>query len=188
MTFQFDAKVAAIMVSLRDRMRFYKLRVTANAAGIATTFNEQFKPEIIPEVNDPYYVDWISSTEEPYLVGDRALHLANPEEMGYAVRWPIYGGNFNTRDYPSAQLILSDLEMILREALKQKEIEPSAYKVRNCVPCLSRVCSTYNSQEYSVVLVIPDYYDRLYVEAFSRLLLIDMGFKQICAQQVLHAH
>lgn len=40
-------------------------------------------------------------------------------------------------------------------------------------------------QDYSVILVIPDYYDRLYVEGLSRLLLIDMGFKQICAQQVL---
>lgn len=110
-------------------MRFYKLRVTTNAASIATTFNAQFKPEIIPEVNDPYRVDWISSSEELYLVGDAALRLANPEEMGYAVRWPIYGGNFNTRDYPSTQLVLSDIEVILREALKIKGIEPSAFKV-----------------------------------------------------------
>ena len=125
---QFDAKVAAITVSLRDRMRFYKLRVTTNAASIATTFNAQFKPEIIPEANDPYHVDWISSSEESYLVGEAALRLANPEEMGYVVRWPIYGGNFNTRDYPSAQLVLSDIEIILRESLKLKGIEPNAYK------------------------------------------------------------
>ncbi|TFK85506.1 actin-like ATPase domain-containing protein [Polyporus arcularius HHB13444] len=161
----FDAKVAAITVSLRDRMRFYKLRVTTNAAGVATAFNEQFKPEKIPAENDPFHVDWITSSDEPYLVGEKALRLANPEEMGYAVRWPIYGGNFNTRDYPSPQFILSDIEAILRESLRMKDIEPSMYK------------------EYSVVLVIPDYYDRLYVESLSRLLLIDMGFKQICAQQ-----
>ncbi|EJF64395.1 actin-like ATPase domain-containing protein [Dichomitus squalens] len=161
----FDAKVAAITVSLRDRMRFYKLRVTTNSASIATTFNEQFRPEIIPEVNDPYHVDWIHSSEEPYLVGETALRLANPEEMGYIMRWPIYGGNFNTRDYPSAQLILSDIETIFRESLKLKGIEPSAYK------------------DHSVVLVIPDYYDRLYVESLVRILLVDMGFKQICAQQ-----
>ncbi|RPD64111.1 actin-like ATPase domain-containing protein [Lentinus tigrinus ALCF2SS1-7] len=161
----FDTKVAAITVSLRDRMRFYKLRVTTNAAGVATAFNEQFKPEKIPEANDPFHVDWITSSDEPYLVGEKALRLANPEEMGYAVRWPIYGGNFNTRDYPSTQLILADIEAILRESLRLKDIEPKMYK------------------EYSVVLVIPDYYDRLYVEGLSRLLLIDMGFKQICAQQ-----
>ncbi|KAL7280699.1 hypothetical protein ACG7TL_005639 [Trametes sanguinea] len=161
----FDAKVAAITVSLRDRMRFYKLRVTPNAAAIATSFNEQFKPEIIPETNDPYSVDWIYSSDEPYLVGESALRLANPEEMGYVVRWPIYGGNFNTRDYPSQQVLYNDLETIFRESLKQKGVEPSAYK------------------DYSVVLVIPDYYDRLYVEALVRILLVDMGFKQLCAQQ-----
>ena len=126
---QFDAKVAAITVSLRDRMRFYKLRVTTNAAGVATAFNEQFKPEKIPEANDPFHVDWITSSDEPYLVGEKALRLANPAEMGYAVRWPIYGGNFNTRDYLSTQLILADIEAILRESLRLKDIEPKMYKV-----------------------------------------------------------
>ncbi|KAI0832128.1 actin-like ATPase domain-containing protein [Trametes gibbosa] len=161
----FDAKVAAITVSLRDRMRFYKLRVTPNAGTIATAFNGQFKPEIIPEMNDPFRVDWITSTDEPFLVGEKALRIADPERMGYVVRWPIYGGNFNTRDYPSKQVIYSDIETIFRDALQQKGIEASAYK------------------EYSVVLVIPDYYDRLYVEALVRILLIEMGFKQFCAQQ-----
>lgn len=69
---KFDAKVAAIQVSLRDRMRFYKLRVTTNAATVASTFNEQFKPEIIPEANDPFRVDWITSTpDDEYLVGEK---------------------------------------------------------------------------------------------------------------------
>ena len=44
---------------------------------------------------------------------------------------------------------------------------------------------TVHVQDHSVVLVIPDYYDRLYVESLVRILLIDMGFKQICVQQVL---
>ena len=64
-------KVAAITISLRDRMRFYKLRVTPNAANIASTFNEQFQPETIAEANDPFRVDWIRSDTEPYLVGEQ---------------------------------------------------------------------------------------------------------------------
>lgn len=72
-TSQFDAKVAAITVSLRDRMRFYKLRVTPNATRIASTFNEQFKPEIIAEYNDPYRVEWLDHTcHEDVLIGDQA--------------------------------------------------------------------------------------------------------------------
>lgn len=163
----FDMKVAAITISLRDRMRFYKLRVTPNAANIASTFNEQFVPETIPEMNDPFRIDWIQgSVEEEHLVGDKAIHLADPAASGYVVRWPFYGGKFNTRDYPSNQMILSDIETILRDILYEKlGIEPR----------------TYN--EYSVVLVIPDFYDRFYVEHMVRMLLITMGFKQLCAQQ-----
>ena len=41
-----------------------------------------------------------------------------------------------------------------------------------------------NIQNYSVVLVIPDFYNRAYVREFVNLLLVSMGFKQICAQQV----
>lgn len=56
-------------------MRFYKLRVTPNATSIASTFNEQFKPETIPEQNDPFRVDWIHEPlpDDVYLVGDKVL-------------------------------------------------------------------------------------------------------------------
>jgi actin-related protein 8 len=54
-------------------MRFYKLRVTPNATRIASTFNKQFKPEIIAEYNDPYRVEWLDDTcNEDVLIGDQA--------------------------------------------------------------------------------------------------------------------
>ena len=69
--FKFDSKLNAIILSLRDRMRFYKLRVTPNATKIASTFNEQFKPEKIPEHND-YQTEWIdSSCPDEILIGDK---------------------------------------------------------------------------------------------------------------------
>ena len=40
-------------------------------------------------------------------------------------------------------------------------------------------------KDYSAVLVIPDYYDRPYVRDMIQLLLVRMGFKQLCVQQVL---
>lgn len=53
-------------------MRFYKLRVTPDAATKATTFNEQLKPELIPEQNDPFCVDWIHDiAAEPCYVGEK---------------------------------------------------------------------------------------------------------------------
>ena len=57
-------------------MRFYKLRVTTNAPTAASTFNDQFKPETIPEYNDPFRVDWITSApDNDCLVGDKVRHL-----------------------------------------------------------------------------------------------------------------
>jgi hypothetical protein len=61
-----------IQVSLRDRMRFYKLRVTPDAATKAATFNEQLKPELIPEQTDRVCMDWIHNiAAEPYYVGEK---------------------------------------------------------------------------------------------------------------------
>lgn len=59
-------------------MRFYKLRVTPNAANIASTFNEQFKPEIIQEYNDPFRVDWITEPKEndEVFVGEKVIVLS----------------------------------------------------------------------------------------------------------------
>ncbi|KAI9440349.1 hypothetical protein H4582DRAFT_1936346 [Lactarius indigo] len=163
----FDEKIEVIQVSLRDRMRFYKLRMTPDAAIKATGFNEQLKPELIPEQNDPFRVDWIYDiATEPYYVGEKALRLADPEKQGYIVRWPIMGSRFNTRDYPSIAMIIDDIETILETSLQGSfGISRSEYK------------------DYSAVLVIPDYYDRPYVRDMIQLLLVRMGFKQLCVQQ-----
>ncbi|KIM44659.1 hypothetical protein M413DRAFT_358708 [Hebeloma cylindrosporum] len=162
----FDTKLSSITVSLRDRMRFYKLRVTPNATKIASTFNEQFKPEKIAEHND-YQTEWIDgSCPDDVLIGEKALRLVDPVTSNYLVKWPIYGSNFNTRDYSSIQMLLSDLEALISGTLLEKfNIQPSEFK------------------NFSVVLVIPDFYDRGYVRELSNLLLTSMGFKQLCAQQ-----
>jgi actin-related protein 8 len=60
-------------------MRFYKLKVTPNAAHVASTFNEQFKPEIIHNHNDPFHVDWLTEpldTNEVF-VGEKVTFLEN---------------------------------------------------------------------------------------------------------------
>ncbi|KAG9313025.1 hypothetical protein JVU11DRAFT_6464 [Chiua virens] len=164
----FEVKLASITVSLRERMRFYKLRITPNATNIASTFNEQFKPEIIPEQNDPFWVDWIHQPllGDAYLVGEKALRISDPQALNYIVRWPIHGQNFNTRDYPSVHMILDDIETIITNVLEEKlDIKRRDFK------------------NFSVMLVIPDFYDRVYVREFVNLLLVSLGFKQICVQQ-----
>ncbi|KAG7444906.1 actin-like ATPase domain-containing protein [Guyanagaster necrorhizus] len=163
----FEEKLSAIIVSLRDRMRFYKLRVTPNAANLASTFNAAFQPEIIPEHNDPFQVEWVDeSCSKDVLVGEKALLIADPQRAGYSVKWPIYGPNFNTRDYSSLRVLMGDIEMILRQTLRDKlNINQRDYGI------------------FSVILLVPDFYDRSYVREWVNMLLVGMGFKQLCAQQ-----
>ncbi|KAI0272353.1 hypothetical protein BC834DRAFT_856390 [Gloeopeniophorella convolvens] len=163
----FDEKVEVIQVSLRDRMRFYKLRVTPDAAMKAATFNEQLQPELIAEQNDPFRVEWIQGeATEPYYVGEKALRLADPEKQGFVVRWPFMNGRFNTRDYASNAMAIDDVETILEtNLLESLGIQRRGYK------------------DFSVVLVTPDFYDRPYVRDMIQLLLVRMGFKQLCVQQ-----
>ena len=82
-------------------------------------------------------------------------------------------------------MILDDVETILRETLKEHfGITGSQYKVRhqNLFACVSN--RPWMSQEHSIVLVIPDFYDRAYVQSMVRIFLVVMGFKQLCVQQV----
>ena len=181
---QFEEQLAQLTHSLRDRMKFYKLRVTPNAFNVTTSFNEAFEPEIIPEHNDPNHVDWITTSTKDVLVGEPAMQLADPLQSGYVVRWPIYGATFNTRDYSSIHITLGDIEEIIRTVLREElSIPPSEYKVRDCL-LVNCYLPTIFMKNFSVVLVIPDLYDRSYVRHLVHMLLITMGFKQLCAQQV----
>ena len=105
--------------------------------------------------------------------------------MGYVVRWPLYGGHVNARDYPSNQLVLSDIEVVLRETLSESlSIDPKSYGVRFHLSFFGVAYSWhFILKDYSAVLVIPDFYERTYVKDLIDILLLKMGFKQICVQQ-----
>ncbi|KAF8603889.1 actin-like ATPase domain-containing protein [Ceratobasidium sp. AG-I] len=167
----FVERTAGIRSSLLARMKFYKLQVLPNASSDATRFNTNYKPTTIADHNDPYRVEWLGTpakpvTTEEYFIGEKALTFADPAASSFTVKWPMRGTSFNTRDYDSAQAIISDIETIWSEALLQElEISRSQYK------------------DLSVILVIPDYFDRFYVRELVNVLLVQMGFAQLCVQQ-----
>ena len=70
MNSKFDAKLAPIASALRERMRFYKLRVTPNAVQIANSFNERFDPEIIADYNDPFRIEWMLEPKNDIIIGE----------------------------------------------------------------------------------------------------------------------
>ncbi|KAG8718045.1 actin-like protein arp8 [Ceratobasidium sp. 394] len=167
----FVERTASIRSSLLARMKFYKLQVLPNASAEAARFNVNYKPTTIADHNDPYRVEWLGSaanpiTTEEYFIGEKALSFGDPEAAGFTVKWPMRGNSLNSRDYDSAQAIISDIETIWTEALQQElKISRAKYK------------------DLSVILVIPDYYDRFYVRELVNVLLVQMGFAQVCVQQ-----
>ncbi|KDQ13053.1 hypothetical protein BOTBODRAFT_160982 [Botryobasidium botryosum FD-172 SS1] len=162
-----NSKIAAIRGVLRSRMRSSKLRAVPNATQVAASYNEQAKHETIRDHNDPYRVDWLNTqTGDDIIVGENVFRIPDPVANGYTVRWPIYGSRFNTRDYTSSRALLGDIETIWSKVLLD-ELHISA-----------RAC-----QELSAILVVPDYFEKHYIQELVHLLLVQMRFKRVCIQQ-----
>ncbi|EIM86889.1 actin-like ATPase domain-containing protein [Stereum hirsutum FP-91666 SS1] len=163
----FDDKFAKVQGFVLQTMSYLKLRVSLDAPTKASSFNRTMKPEIIPQELDSERINFITKPpEDEVLVGDDALRLADPSQLGYVLRWPIHADKLNTKDYPSNQMLLDDIEAIVRITLKDK-LGITSQTVKN----------------YSVILVIPDYYERSYIRNFVHVLLSQIGFKQFTVQQ-----
>ena len=80
---------------------------------------------------------------------------------------------------------MNDVEAIWRETLQNRmRISPDSYQA-GCLHINSNCIQLRVLQEYSVILVIPDLWDRFYVHDLVNMLLVNMGFKQIVCQQVM---
>ena len=81
--------------------------------------------------------------------------------------WPLQNGVFNEIEYLSRQELLGDIQLILEEAIKS-EMGIAATEFSN----------------YGAVLVIPDLFEKNYVNEMTRLLFQDMGFAKVAYLQV----
>ncbi|CAE6442101.1 unnamed protein product [Rhizoctonia solani] len=167
----FTERTAAIRSSLLARMKFYKLETNPTGSSDAAQYNASVKPATIPEYDNNSPTDWVGTPSHPIgneeiFIGTKALMLGEPAASSFTVKWPMRGNSLNTRDYDSVQEILSDIEtiwsMVLLEELK---IPRSGYKA-------------------SVQLQGFDHhFDRFYVRELVNVLLVQMGFSQLCIQQ-----
>lgn len=149
---------------LRNKLRANKLVTDWRDGTRVNASNAKARPEPLPEHQDPYRIDWTEVNGRDFIVGTEALRLA--ESSGFRIRYPILQRRFNSRDWASLQLLLDDLTIILQESLRTElDIKPIDYK------------------NYSVVLVIPDYGDRVYVQEMANILINVMGFKEIAVHQ-----
>ncbi|CAG8507119.1 11868_t:CDS:10 [Ambispora leptoticha] len=155
-----------IKKELKERMKIAKRRPVANASAQIASFNKAVVPEIIPDHNDPYKVEWTRIDDgHDYYVGDKALRIPTPLTP-YKLLYPIQRGDLNTRDYDSIKAVIGDLETIWTEVITEQ------LKIKK-----------KNFDKYSVILVIPDLFNRLSVAEIVTMLLRYMGFSRVFVQQ-----
>lgn len=167
----FDALVDTLTKDFKARMKYYKRRILPNSRELAANFNRRQQPEDIPDHNDPYRKEWLDVSDarslRPVYAGDDALKLPLGDKFNrYVLRYPIANGQFNDRSaaYASPQQLLGDIQEVVAHGLAQAEIrEPLA--------------------ALKAVLVIPDLYDKTYVETWLALLLRLIGFGKVAVLQ-----
>ncbi|KAF8317779.1 uncharacterized protein EI90DRAFT_3133739 [Cantharellus anzutake] len=156
-----DLKVGNIRWHLRSRMHKFGFKAIRDGSQQAAKYNKNAKPSALP--NDPE-----ANTTLSLEAGEEFVVFCIPESdlSSFSIRWPIRGSKFNTLLYRSRIEILSDIQIIWTSVLHDNLlIAPDSYR------------------DYSVMLIVPDCWERVYVRDLANLLLIQMGFRRLCVQQ-----
>ncbi|KAI5966338.1 ARP8 [Candida pseudojiufengensis] len=157
----FDEQRALVSKDFRARMRFYKRRIIPNSRETVAGYNKKQESEKIPDHNDPNKKEWIKpDSSKKFYAGEDALKLIL--EDGWNLRYPMINANFNeySKDYKSRQEILGDLTNIIKDSLQ-------------------KLLDINDVSNLKVMLIIPDLYDKTYVETWSDLLLRFVGFGKL---------
>ncbi|SGZ46395.1 CIC11C00000003048 [Sungouiella intermedia] len=165
----FDAVKSVVTKDFKARMRYYKRRMMPNSRESAANFNKKQEGEDVPDGYDPNKMDWIEKDDEllegDYICGKDALRLPiNESFQDWRLKFPIVNGGFNQspEDYLSPQELLGDLHRIVVDALKSIDINTKEETAN--LKCL---------------FVIPDLYDKIYVETWVDLLFNAVGFGRV---------
>lgn len=156
---------------LKIDMRANKRKVLPNSKELVVNYNRRADPEVIPVHNDPLQVEWtdVKSLEDPTsvascFIGNQAQRVPDDSDPKFKLWWPIQHGWFNEDDYTNEEHLYDDFETLLDKALRQELglTKNSAWK------------------HYACVFVIPDLYDKKYVEQALRTCMTWFEFSKIC--------
>lgn len=165
----FDEVKAVVTKDFKARMRYYKRRMVPNSRESAAEFNKKQKPETVPDNSDPegkeyYDVDDPVLKESKFFAGEDALKIPISETYtDWRLRFPIVNGSFNQSpdDYLSPQEYLADLDRLVLTALAAIDVSPADLPNMKCL------------------LVMPDLYDKQFVETWAHLLLMRINFGRV---------
>ncbi|KAM4057099.1 actin domain-containing protein [Hirsutella rhossiliensis] len=170
---QFEAKTTD-QHELKTEMRANKRKVLPNSKELVQTFNRRTEPEVIQKHNDPLEIEWtdIKTLEDPEspascFIGNDALRVPDDSDPKFKLWWPIRNGWWNEDDYTSQEHLYDDFETLLDRALRQE----------------LGLKTNSEWQQYSCVFVIPDLYDKRYVEQILRSCMTWFEFSRLCFVQ-----
>ncbi|KAG9239745.1 hypothetical protein BJ875DRAFT_365064 [Amylocarpus encephaloides] len=166
---EFSKKYQKMAADLKLEMRANKLRVLPNSKELVINYNRRTTPDFISEHNDPIRIEWTDTSKfdgssGSVFSGMDALRVPENSKPCFRLFNPIQLGQFHEKDYNSEECLQDDFETVLETALKKD---------------LGLKLMT-EWEEYSCVIVIPDLYDKVYVERLAQWAIVNAEFKQVC--------
>lgn len=171
---EWSKKYLKMCGDLKTEMRANKRKVLPNSKELVQTFNRRTEPEVILKHNDPLEIEWtdVKTLEDPdstasCFIGNEALRVPDDSDPKFKLWWPIRSGWWNEDDYSSQEHLYDDFETLLDKALRQE----------------LGLKTNSEWQQYSCVFVIPDLYDKRYVEQVLRSCMTWFEFNKVCFVQ-----
>lgn len=171
---EWSKKYQKMCGDLKTEMRANKRKVLPNSKELVQTFNRRTEPEIIQKHNDPLEIEWtdIKTLDDPEsiascFIGNDALRVPDDSDPKFKLWWPMRYGWWNEDDYTSQEHLFDDFETLLDKALRQE----------------LGLKTNSEWQQYSCVFVIPDLYDKKYVEQILRSCMTWFEFSKVCFVQ-----
>jgi len=155
---------------LKVDMRANKRKVLPTSKELVVNYNRRTEPEIIAQHNDPLQIDWtdITKLEDPSsaascFIGHQAQRVPDDSVPKFKLWWPIQHGWLNEDDYTTQEHLYDDFETLLDRAIRQE----------------LGITRTSQLRQYSCVFVIPDLYDKKYVEQVLHSCMTWFEFKRV---------
>ncbi|KAJ4304440.1 actin-like protein arp8 [Collariella sp. IMI 366227] len=167
---EWSKKYQKMCNDLKIDMRANKRKVLPNSKDLVVNFNRRIEPEIISQHNDPLQIDWTdvkapqdSETGSKVFIGQQALRVPDDSNPKFKLWWPIQHGWLNEDDYDTRAHLFNDLEMLLDRTFRwELGLKRKA-----------------DWKQYSCVIIIPDLYDKRYVELLLHLCIELYGFGRV---------
>jgi actin-related protein 8 len=171
---EWSKKYQKMCNDLKVDMRANKRKVLPNSKELVVNYNRRTEPEKIPKHNDPQEIDWtdVNSLDDPdspasCFIGNAAQRVPDDSNPKFKLWWPMQYGVLNEDDYATTEHLYDDFETLLDKAIRQE----------------LGLTRTSVWKNYSCVFVIPDLYDKKYVEQVLKSCMTWFEFSRICFMQ-----